>query len=84
MNLYLLLFLRKPKCYEDISLPAKLPPLKQVSPITSLPMLGYLEQSIATAVIDCLSAIGSFKPKFPFLSSTKSALCYVGLHLKGV
>lgn len=66
------------------SLPAKLPPLQQASPITSLPMLGYLEQSLATAVIDCLSAIGIIKPKFPFFTSTKSALYYVGLYLKGM
>lgn len=75
-------FMRQPKHYEISSLPAKLPPLKQASPITSLPMLGYLEQSVAIAVIDSLSAIGTVKPKFPFFSSTKSALHYVGLHLK--
>lgn len=46
-------------------------------------MLGYLEQSVASAVIDCLSTIGIFKPKFPSFSSTKSALYYVGLYLKG-
>ena len=39
---------------------------------------------MATAIIDSLSAIGSIKPKFPFLSSTKSALLYIGLYLKGM
>ena len=46
-------------------------------------MLGYLEQSVATAIIESLGAIGNFKPKYPFFSSTKSALYYVGLYLKG-
>ena len=66
-----------------LTLPSKLPPLKEASPIASLPMLGYMEQSVATAIIESLSATGAFKPKFPFFSSTKSALYYVGLYLKG-
>lgn len=74
---------RQPNYYEISNLPSKLPPLKQASSVTSLPMLGYLEQSVATAIIDCLSAIGIFKPKFPSFSSTESALYYVGLYLKG-
>jgi len=47
-------------------------------------MLGYLEQTAATAIINALSAVGSLKPKFPFLDSTKSALIYVACHLKGI
>lgn len=46
-------------------------------------MLGYLEQSVATAIINALSAVGAQKPKYPFLSSTESALVYVAYHLKG-
>lgn len=74
---------RKPNDYEITNLPSKLPPLKQLSPVTSLPMLGYLEQTVATSVINSLSAVGAQKPKFPFLTSTKSALYYVACHLKG-
>ena len=47
-------------------------------------MLGYLEQTAATAIINALSSVGSLKPKFPFLDSTKSALIYVACHLKGM
>ena len=65
-------------------LPTKLPPLKQPMPVTSLPMLGYLEQSVATAIINALSAVGIVKPKFPFITSTKSSLIYVAYHLKGI
>lgn len=78
------IFHRQPKVYEVLTLPSKLPPLKQPLPITSLPMLGYMEQAVATAIIEVLSTIGSSKPKFPFYSSTKSALYYVGLYLKGM
>ena len=76
-------YCRQPERYEVKSLPAKLPPLKQPLPVTSLPMLGYLEQTVATAIINSLSAVGALKPKFPFLTSTKSALFYVACHLKG-
>ena len=75
---------RKPQVYQVLTLPSKLPPLKQTSPVTSLPMLGYMEQAVATTIIESLSATGTIKPKFPFFSSTKSALYYVGLYLKGM
>lgn len=65
------------------TLPTKLPPLRQPLPVTSLPMLGYLEQAVSAAIINALSAVGARKPKFPFLDSTKSALLYVAYHLKG-
>eukprot|EP00731_Ephydatia_muelleri_P001091 Em0001g1091a len=75
-------FLRHPHHYELTTLPMKLPPLKQTIPVTSLPMLGYLEQSVATAVINGLSAVGYFKPKYPFLTAKASALVYFAYHLK--
>lgn len=78
-----LLFYRQPTFYEVSTLPSKLPPLKQPLPVASLPMLGYMEQAVATAIIEALSTLGSSKPKFPFFSSTKSALQYIALHLKG-
>ena len=65
------------------TLPAKLPPLKQPLPVTSLPMLGYLEQTVATSIINALSAVGAKKPKYPFLDSTRSAQVYMAYHLKG-
>lgn len=75
-------FLRHPHHYELDTLPTKLPPPKQAIPLTSLPMLGYLEQSVATAVINGLSAVGYFKPKYPFLTAKASALIYFAYHLK--
>ena len=74
---------RKPSIYEIDLLPNKLPPLKQPVAVTALPMLGYLEQTVATAITNALSAVGTVKPKFPFLSSTSSALVFVAYHLKG-
>lgn len=77
------MFIRAPTKFGVLKLPSKLPPLNKPSPLKALPILGYMEQAVSAAVVDSLSAVGSFKPKYPFLSSTKSALRYVGLHLKG-
>ena len=74
---------RCPTLYEVTTLPIKLPPIKQPLSIVSLPMLGYMEQSVATPIINALTAVGCCKPKFPFITATQSALLYVALHLKG-
>ena len=74
---------RLPEKYWNLTLPHKLPPKKQPLSVTGLPMLGYLEQTVASAIIKSLTAVGGNKPKHPFLSATRSALVYVAFHLKG-
>ncbi|XP_077977825.1 adenylate kinase 9-like isoform X2 [Glandiceps talaboti] len=75
-------FLRLPGKYYGLKLPHKLPPKKNVLSINSLPMLGYMEQAVSSAIIKAMTASGCFKPKYPFLSPTRSALLYVAYHLK--
>jgi adenylate/nucleoside-diphosphate kinase len=75
-------FLRLPERYWNLKLPKKLPPVRQPLPVSTLPMLGYMEQSVADAIIKALTAVGCQKPKYPFLSAQKSALLYVAYHLK--
>lgn len=78
----LLKFMSLPEKYCDLKLPHKLPPRKDPLPVTGLPMLGYMEQEVASALITALTACGNFKPKYPFLSPARSSLLYVAYHLK--
>ena len=74
---------RLPEKYWDLKLPHKLPPKKEPLMVTSLPMLGYMEQTVATTITKALTAVGNFKPKYPFLTPSRSALVYVAYYLKG-
>ena len=74
---------RKPHQYLNLKLPHKLPPKREPMAVNSLPMLGYLEQTVAVAITKAMTAVGNVKPKYPFLSASKSALIYVAFHLKG-
>eukprot|EP00057_Strongylocentrotus_purpuratus_P026855 XP_011681329.1 PREDICTED: adenylate kinase 9 [Strongylocentrotus purpuratus] len=75
-------FMRYPERYFSLKLPHKLPPRRDPLLVTSLPMLGYMEQTISTAITKALTATGCFKPKFPFVSPSRSALLYLAFHLK--
>jgi adenylate/nucleoside-diphosphate kinase len=76
-------FMRKPDVYASLKLPHKLPPAKLNLKMTELPMGGYLEQALADMLEQALVKVGNFKPKFPFLSATRSALLYIAYYLKG-
>lgn len=77
-------FMRLPELYHGLKLPHKLPPAKDPTlSVTALPMLGFMEQTAATAVIKGLTAVGCFKPKYPYLDAKRSALLYMAYHLKG-
>lgn len=74
---------RLPEKYYGLTLPHKLPPRKEPLLVNGLPMLGYMEQSVATALTKALTAVGCFKPKYPFVDAKRSALLYIAYHLKG-
>ncbi|CAH8679846.1 unnamed protein product [Schistosoma rodhaini] len=81
-NSCLLNFLRKPILFTNLQLPHKLPPVVDPITVKSLPLPGFLEQTLAVALRRALSAIGQERPKFPFITIKRSALIYMGLHLK--
>ena len=74
---------RLPEMYWELKLPHKLPPAKEVLPVLNLPMLGFLEQTVASSLVKSLTAVGNFKPKYPFLSPSRSSLIYLAYYLKG-
>ncbi len=76
-------FMRRPDSYANLKLPHKLPPVKNPMNVLGLPMMGYLEQTVADLLKKALFEAGNFKPKFPFLTPTRSALLYVAYYLKG-
>lgn len=75
---------RSPKKYVSLTLPRKIPPRRDPVSVSGLPMIGYMEQTVSTAVIKALTAVGCLKPKYPFLPAKNSALLYVAYHLKGI
>ena len=77
-------FMRKPEIYANLVLPHKLPPVKAPINLLNIPMTGYLEQNCAEILKRALVEVGNFKPKFPFLSPTRSALLYVAYYFKGI
>ncbi|KAK4474709.1 hypothetical protein MN116_001836, partial [Schistosoma mekongi] len=81
-NNCLLDFLRKPVLYGDLKLPHKLPPILNPITVKTLPLPGFLEQTLAVALRWALSSVGQERPKFPFITIKRSALIYMGLHLK--
>ena len=77
-------FMKKPEAYSKLKLPHKLPPsgAKKMD-VFSLPMTGFLEQTVAELVKKSLNEVGNYKPKFPFLSPTRSSLLFVAYYMKG-
>ena len=76
-------FLRKPDLFSKLKLPHKLPPVTNQINIFSLPMTGYLEQTVSELLKKALNDVGNYKPKFPFLTPTRSSLLYLAYYLKG-
>ncbi|XP_042310178.1 adenylate kinase 9 isoform X2 [Sceloporus undulatus] len=75
-------FMRLPEKYWNQTLPTKLPPLQEPILLTALPLTGYLEQGVATALIKAMNEVGCLKPKFPFISVKRTALLFIAYHLK--
>ncbi len=76
-------FMKKPEVYSKLKLPNKLPPVAKKIDVLSLPITGFLEQTVAELVKKALNEVGNYKPKFPFLSPTRSGILFVAYFLKG-
>ena len=73
---------RTPWRFVNLKLPKKLPPPHEPIPVVGLPVAGYLEQAVASPLTSGLTALGKFKPKFPFKSLNSSACEFLALYLK--
>lgn len=75
-------FMKTPWKFTNLKLPKKLPPRHAPIPVTNLPLIGFLEQTLANAVTDAMTAVGKVKPKYPFKNLTVSSCEYIAIYLK--
>ncbi|KAJ3092712.1 adenylate kinase [Quaeritorhiza haematococci] len=75
-------FMRTPWTFSNLSLPSKLPPKEVTIPLINLPIANYLELTVANILTDALTAVGKFKPKYPYKSIGTSACEFIALYLK--
>ena len=52
--------------------------------LSSLPVMGYLEQTISSAIVQSLLSLTRSRPLLPRTSTRDSALLFLALHLKGM
>lgn len=83
-------FSERPALYADYTMRVRGPerPLSSSSDqpwdreqLDGLPVLGYLEQTVAAAVTSALVGLTAIKPVYPGLTAAASAMVYLGLHL---
>jgi adenylate/nucleoside-diphosphate kinase len=74
---------RTPWTFVNLELPKKLPPKLMPVNVGSLPLIGYLEQSVARSLTDALTALGKARPKYPYKDLRTSACEFLGLYLRG-
>ena len=74
--------MRRPWMYDRLTLPHKLPPPPGDFDVGSLPIVGYLEQTLARTLADSLTVVAKVRPRFPYLGVKESALKYLALHLR--
>ncbi|XP_011877149.1 PREDICTED: adenylate kinase 9-like [Vollenhovia emeryi] len=62
----------------DIAFPRQLPPID----VRRLPNLGFLEQTVAKALVEAVNLIAARRPKILGLSAAVSAAIHIGVYLK--
>jgi len=75
-------FMRTPWEFTGLKLPVKLPFDKQPVDLAKLPLVGYLEQTVADNVTEGLLELGRACPRFPGLGNKESGLKFMALYLR--
>jgi hypothetical protein len=73
----------KPSLYVNLKFPKKLPPPQTNITLSQVPIIGYMEQTCGTVLVDAFKLLIDFKPKFPAMNSKNSVLLYLSIYLKG-
>lgn len=73
-------FMEKPDKYADVVINFT----RTLAPIDprSLPNLGFLEQTVASLIIDAINQVSVSRPKFPGMSPSATAAIFIGTYLK--
>jgi len=75
-------FVQRPWLYAPVELPPKLPPTAIETIISSLPIRGYLEQTVGELLVGALTQLAELRPIYPTLSRRESALKFVALYIR--
>lgn len=76
------IFMRRPHEYTSLKLPIKLPFDKAPADVESLPLIGYLEETVVSSMQDALVDVGRLRPRYPASGNKESALIYLSLYLR--
>lgn len=76
------LFMRRPHEYTQLKLPVKLPFDKAPVKVETLPLIGYLEETVVDSMQSALVDVGRRRPRFPCTGNKESALVYLSLYLR--
>ena len=75
-------FVRRPWAYAGIKPPAKLPPSAVELIIASLPIRGYIEQSLGDLLTAAVTKLSELRPIYPTLDRKESALKFIALYIR--
>ena len=76
------MFMRRPHEYTSLKLPVKLPFDKAPAKVETLPLIGYLEETVVASMQEALVDVGRLKPRYPCSGNKESALIYLSLYLR--
>ena len=75
-------FMGRPWEFCNGVLPKKLPPKQEPLKVESIPIPGYVQQSVGEEIIEAMVEVSNLRPHYPGLSNRRSAELFVAIYLK--